>query len=66
MLQRFGALLGRPVLSFKFSRRSTATPELLRKLKRAAERRAVVLCEPNALKGFMLKLVETLHEHCLG
>ena len=59
----FSRVLIRAVYTLAFDRRSDAahTARLCAKLRKARETRAVVVCNPTALKALALKLVETFH-----
>src|SRR5690606_27692914 len=58
---RFSSMLQRPVFTFEFDRYSNITAELRMKLEYAKSSRAVLVTTPTAIKSFMLKFVELMH-----
>ena len=62
MRSRFSAIVRKQVYTFAFDRFSEITPTIYRKLVKARSNKAVIMTTPNALKSFMLKFVEVLHD----
>ena len=61
MRAAFSAVMKKSVYTFSFNRRTKTTPVLYDKLVRARQKRAVVCSTPTAVKSFVIKLVEMLH-----
>ena len=57
MRERFSAVVTKSVYTFGFDRYSEPSRELLLKLERARNSRAVVCTHPTALKSFVLKFL---------
>ena len=62
MREAFGPLVRKSVLTFHFSRASSVSHQLVRKLEWAAQSSAVVCSTPASIKSLVLKFVELMHE----
>src|SRR4051794_91559 len=59
--ERFSAVVKKSVMSFSFDRFCTINAGLHRKLLKAVESKAVLVCTSTSIKAFQLKFVELMH-----
>jgi len=60
--ERFSAVVRKTTMSFVFDRFCTIDEALHRKLLKAVESKAVLVCTSTSIKAFQLKFVELLHQ----